>query len=107
MSGVNWSRLGQADSSRRATASYFPEMLSTLALTPGTFDSAYYSSPEAFGMGLGCLHELCREEGLFLDLRAGSWSHTAESSGAAAKRFLAFARKEGRLVVTAPELKTE
>src|SRR5947207_52352 len=82
-------------------------MLATLSLTPRTLDPALSSSPEAFALGLGCLNELGREEGLFLDLRGGLWSRSAEASGPAAKKFLTFVRKESRLISVTAALDAE
>ena len=81
-------------------------MLARFAITPGALAEGYCSSPVALGLGIGCLNDLCRAEGLFTDLREGDWSRAADSIGPLAKRFLAFARKERRLIQVPPQLAT-
>jgi len=73
-------------------------MLSRFAITPGALAEGHCSSVAALELGIGCLNDLCRAEGLFTDLRDGDWSRTIDSIGPLAKRFLTFAQKERRLV---------
>lgn len=73
-------------------------MLARFAITPGALAEAHCSSIAALELGIGCLNDLCRTEGLFTDLREGEWSRSADLIGPLAKRFLTFARKERRLI---------
>ena len=82
-------------------------MLARFAITPGALAEAHCSSIGALELGIGCLNDLCRSEGLFTDLREGEWSRAADSVGPLAKRFLAFARKEHRLIQTPRQLGAE
>lgn len=81
-------------------------MLERFAITPGALSEAYCSSQAALELGLGCLNDLCRAEGLFADLRDGEMSRSAESLSPLAKRFLTHARKEHRLITAVPQLPT-
>lgn len=73
-------------------------MLSRFVITPGALGETYSTSSVALELGVGCLNDLCRSEGLFADLRDGGWTKAVETVGPLAKRFLTFARKEHRLV---------
>lgn len=80
---------------------------SQFAIIPGSFDPALASSPNALDLGIGCLNDLCRGKGLFLDLRAGEWSAALENVNAKGKVFLKFARNRHRIVQAPPQLPTE
>jgi hypothetical protein len=90
--------------SKRGFANYFPEMLGRFAITPWALAEGHCSSTAALELGIGCLYDLCRAEGLFTDLREGEWSRSAEAVGPLAKRFLTFARKERRLIQVSQQL---
>ena len=92
---------------RKGIASYSPDMLARLAITPEALAEARSSSTAALQLGIGCLNDLCRAEGLFADMRNGSWSRAADAVGPLAKRFLTFARKSGRLILAPPQLPTD
>lgn len=79
-------------------------MLARFAITPGALSEGYSSSTTALELGIGCLNDLCRAEGLFADLREGEWSRSLDSIGRLAKRFLTFARKERRLIQASRQL---
>lgn len=83
------------------------EMLSQFAIIPGSFDPALASSPNALDLGIGCLNDLCRGEGLFLDLRAGEWGAALENVNAKGKAFLKFARHRHRIVQALAQLPNE
>src|SRR5258707_2238827 len=101
---ANWSKLGLEDSSRKATANFSTEMIARFAMTPETLAEAVASSKVALELGIGCLNDLCRAEGIFADMRNGDWSRAAEFVGPLAKRFLTFARKNHRLILTPSQL---
>ena len=73
-------------------------MLARFAITPEALAEAQCSSTAALELGIGCLNDLCRGEGVITDLREGAWSRTTELVGPLARRFLTFARKTGRLI---------
>lgn len=82
-------------------------MLSQFAIIPGSFDPALASSPNALDLGIGCLNDLCRAEGLFLDLRAGEWAAALENATTKGKVFLKYARNRHRIVQAPAQLGTE
>ena len=82
-------------------------MLSQFAVIPGSFDPALASSPNALDLGIGCLNDLCRAEGLFLDLRAGTWSAALDNVSIRGKAFLKFARNRHRIIQGSPQLGPE
>jgi hypothetical protein len=82
-------------------------MLSQFAVIPGSFDPALASSPNALDLGIGCLNDLCRAEGLFLDLRAGTWSAALDNVSTRGKAFLKFARNRHRIIQGSPQLGPE
>ena len=79
-------------------------MIARFAMTPETLAEARASSKVALELGIGCLNDLCRAEGVFADMRNGYWSRATEAIGPLAKRFLTFARKNRRLILTPPQL---
>lgn len=83
---------------RRVTGSCSRRVLARFAITPAALAEAHCSSTAALELGIGCLSDLCRAEGLITDLREGAWGRAVDGVGPLAKRFLAFARKERRLV---------
>lgn len=79
-------------------------MLDCFAITPEAFAVGKASSPNAFAAGIGCLNDLCNNEGLFLDLRDGRWGDAVEAVGREAREFRRFARKRRRLITVPPAL---
>lgn len=73
-------------------------------MTPETLAEARASSTVALELGIGCLNDLCRAEGVFADMRNGNWSRATDAVGPLAKRFLTFARKNRRLILAPPQL---
>ena len=76
-------------------------------MTPEALSETRASSPVALALGIGCLNDLCRAEGLFADMRNGNWSRATDAVGPLAKQFLTFARKNRRLAVAPPQLPTD
>jgi len=79
-------------------------MLTRFAITPEALAEARASSIAALQLGIGCLNDLCRAEGVFADMRNGNWSRAADAVGPLAKRFLTFARKSRRLIIAPSQL---
>jgi hypothetical protein len=78
-------------------------MLSAFAVTPGAFDPATATNPELLDCGIASLGDLCRNEGVFLDLRDGDWGGAIdrlpdEAGAIRAREFREFAHKRRRLV---------
>ncbi len=73
-------------------------------MTPEALAEARSSSAVALELGIGCLNDLCRAEGVFADMRNGNWSRATDALGPLAKRFLTFARKNRRLIPAPPQL---
>lgn len=73
-------------------------------MTPEALAEARSSSTVALELGIGCLNDLCRAEGIFADMRNGRWSQATDAVGPLAKRFLTFARKNRRLIIAPPQL---
>jgi len=73
-------------------------------MTPEALAEARSSSTAALELGIGCLNDLCRAEGIFADMRNGRWSQATDAVGPLAKQFLTFAKKNRRLIVTPPQL---
>jgi len=82
-------------------------MLSQFAIIPGSFNPALASSLNALDLGIGCLNDLCRAEGLFLDLRFGKWSSALEDVNTKGKVFLKFAKNQHRIIQAPPQLPAE
>ena len=76
-------------------------------MTPEALAAVRSSSTVALELGIGCLNDLCRGEGVFVDMRNGNWSAATDVVGPLARRFLAFARKSRRLVLAPPQLPNE
>lgn len=71
-------------------------MLTHYAIVPSAFSEVLASGGPALELGIGCLSDLCRAEGLFPDMRRGQWKRAVDASGPLGKRFLAFAVKSRR-----------
>lgn len=82
-------------------------MIERFAVTPEALAEARSSSTAALKLGIGCLNDLCRAEGVFADMRNGNWSRATDAVGPLAKEFLTFARKNRRLVTAPPQLPTD
>lgn len=82
-------------------------MLSQFAIIPRAFNPAHATSPNALDSGIGSLNDLCRAEGLFLDLRNGGWSGLLETLNDRSKAFLKFAKNRNRIIATEGKLKTD
>lgn len=82
-------------------------MLSQFAIIPRAFNPAHATSPNALDSGIGSLNDLCRAEGLFLDLRNGGWSGFLETLNDRSKAFLKFAKNRNRIIATDGKLKTD
>ncbi len=82
-------------------------MLSQFAIVPRAFSPAHATSPNALDSGIGSLNDLCRAEGLFLDLRNGGWSAFLSSLNDRGKAFLSFAKKRNRIITVEGKLKTD
>ena len=82
-------------------------MLSQLTIVPRAFNPAHASSPNALDSGIGCLNDLCRAEGLFLDLRNGGWSSFLEKLNDRSKAFLKFAKNRNRIIPVEGKLEAD
>ena len=100
------SKPGRAAFSKRATENCSAEMLTHYAITPSAFSEVLASGRAALELGIGCLNDLCRSEGLFPDLRDGQWGNSVEAAGPLGKGFLAFAAKNRRTYSVASEYPT-
>jgi hypothetical protein len=82
-------------------------MMSRFAITPEALAEGRCSSTAALELCIGCLNDLCRTEGIFIDMRNGDWGRATDIVGPLAKRFLTFARKNRRLIFVPPQLPNE
>jgi hypothetical protein len=82
-------------------------MLSQFAIIPRVFSPAHATSPNALDSGIGSLNDLCRAEGLFLDLRNGGWSGLLGTLNDRSKAFLKFAKNRNRIIAIEGKLKTD